>query len=114
MLLMVQKSGNKDLGCIKTLSIKAHLPYQLVSRISEPSTVGGIISVLICENIRSDAFSLTPDGKSKQMAADFQKSTAGNKRSHPIEKENHLNQPLGDGFKYFLFSPLLGEIIQFD
>ena len=31
---------------------------------------------------------------------------------HPSSEDEHFK--LGGGFKYFLFSPLLGEMIQFD
>ena len=37
--------------------------------------------------------------------------TAGSRKSH--QKDGFLKANLGGGFKYFLFSPLLGEMIQF-
>ena len=51
--LMVQKSGDHHLTCMKTLQILRYLPYQPVSRISEPSTVGRIIC-LFWERKRAD------------------------------------------------------------
>jgi len=41
----------------------------------------------------------------------FSGSFRWNLKNHPIENEHHL---LGGGFKHFLFSPLPGEMIQFD